>query len=202
MLLVLFSIAYLLGSLPTAVWLGKWCYGKDLRDYGSGNAGATNTFRSFGSKAGSLVLLVDAFKGYAAVQLLTIWLYPDASTALKIGLGLTAVAGHIFPVLAQFRGGKGIATLLGVVIALHPPAALLAVAVFMVSLFSFRIVSLSSILATFSFPLWLMFRFRESETQLIAFSFLLILVVLVTHQKNIERLLNGSESRVRLKKKK
>src|SRR5687768_13215686 len=119
--------AYLLGSIPSAVWIGKRFYGIDVREFGSGNAGATNTFRVLGKKAGIPVLLIDIFKGWLAVQLAYLSSYRIDSVEfvnLELVLGIAALIGHIFPVYVGFRGGKGIATLLGVVIGVHPYAAL------------------------------------------------------------------------------
>ncbi len=201
MKLLLLIIAYLLGSLPWSVWIGRWFFNTDVRDYGSGNAGATNTFRVLGRKAGIAVLLLDALKGFAAVNLVFITPAYAGDIELMVILGVCAVIGHIFPVFAQFRGGKGIATLLGMIVAIHAGAALMAIATFALFFFSFRIVSLSSILAALSFPCWLIFRYHEDSKILVIFSFALAFIVLLTHQKNIERLLNGNENKVRIRPK-
>src|SRR3954463_440173 len=106
---ILLILAYLIGSIPTAVWVSKWVYGIDIREHGSGNAGATNTFRILGAKAGSGVMLVDMLKGFLAVKLSLLSAYPwygTEITNLQIILGLAAVLGHIFPIWADFRGGK------------------------------------------------------------------------------------------------
>lgn len=192
--------AYLLGSLPWAVWIGKWMYGVDVREHGSGNAGATNVFRVLGKKAGIPVLLLDALKGFGAVQLSHLsWLIPE-DNGFRIALGLAAALGHIFPVWAHFKGGKGIATLLGVVLALHPGAALLAIGIFLVTWGLTGFISLSSITASLSFPLWLIFRYGESSPSLVMFSLIVFVLVLITHQKNIERLLEGEEKRTRIRR--
>ena len=124
----LVAVAYLLGSIPTAVWIGKRFYGIDVREHGSHNAGATNTIRVLGLRTGLIVFVIDLAKGYCAVSLslLAGWLgsSPQLHTLLGIGLGLAAIAGHIFPLFAGFRGGKGVATICGVALALHPWAAL------------------------------------------------------------------------------
>ena len=189
-------LAYLMGSLSWAVWIGRCFYGMDVRQHGSGNAGATNTFRVLGKKAGIAVLLLDGAKGFVAVQLS----YLDPMLAhdvdFRIILGLTAVLGHIFPVFTGFRGGKGIATLLGAVLAIHTSGALLAMAVFVAVLMLTRYVSLSSMLAAWSFPVWLMIHFEEMSNTLIIFSLAIAALVMVTHQKNIQRLLEKKESRV------
>jgi len=200
MKLLLLITAYLLGSIPTAVWVGRSFFNIDVRDYGSGNAGATNTMRVLGTKPGLAVLILDALKGFAAVKLA--FLFPAFAGDIKIMvlLGLCAVIGHIFPIMANFKGGKGIATLLGMIIAIHSGAALMAIITFVAFFLSFRIVSLSSILASLSFPCWLIFRYHEDSNILIIFSFALIMLVLITHQKNLERLLNGEERKISIRK--
>lgn len=200
MKIVLLIMAYLLGSMPFSVWIGKLFFNTDVRDFGSGNAGATNTMRVLGTKAGVSVLVLDALKGFAAVKLAFLFPMYAGNIELMVMLGVCAVIGHIFPVFAQFNGGKGIATLLGMIIAIHAGAALMAIATFAVFFLSFRIVSLSSMLAALSFPCWLIFRYHESSNVLVIFSFALVFLVLLTHQKNIERLLNGDERRISLRK--
>tara|TARA_R110002072_G_scaffold216958_8_gene374544 strand:- start:9143 stop:9757 length:615 start_codon:yes stop_codon:yes gene_type:complete len=200
MKILLILLAYLLGSIPWSVWIGKIFYNTDIRNYGSGNAGATNTMRVLGAKVGFAVLLLDALKGFAAVKLVALVPAYEDLTGFAIVLGIVSVVGHIFPVFAQFRGGKGIATLLGMIIAIHPEAALFAIFTFTLAFLLFRIVSLSSILAAFSFPVWLIFRFHETSNSLIIFSFSVVLLVLITHQKNIERMLNGDEKKIRLRR--
>jgi len=199
--MLLFIIAYLLGSLAWSVWIGRWVFGLDLRDHGSGNAGATNAFRVLGSQAGTLVLILDTLKGFAAVKLIHFLPSDNQTVVLMLGLGFMSVLGHLFPVYVGFRGGKGIATLLGVVIALHSGAALLSLVVFVAFLLSTRIVSISSMTAALSLPLWLIYRFQEPSEVLIIFSCAIALLVLVTHRKNIVRLLRGEERKVKLKRK-
>ncbi len=201
MLVLACIIAYLLGSIPSSVWIGRLFYQKDVRDFGSGNAGATNTFRVLGIKPGVAVLILDALKGVAAVKVSLLFARFAGDVEVMVLLGICAVIGHVFPVFAQFRGGKGIATLLGMIMAIHTPSALMAMATFAVVFLSVRIVSVSSILASLSFPIWLIFRYHENSNILIIFSFALVMMVLLTHQKNLERLLNREENRVRLLKK-
>ncbi|MBL7713753.1 MAG: glycerol-3-phosphate acyltransferase, partial [Chitinophagaceae bacterium] len=120
-LLVLF--AYLLGSIPSAVWVSKRFYGIDIREHGSGNAGATNTFRVLGKNAGVIVMIADMLKGFIAVKLSILSTYTWTSEPfvnLQVILGIAAVLGHIFPVWAGFRGGKGIATLFGMILGIQP----------------------------------------------------------------------------------
>ncbi|MEQ9262697.1 MAG: glycerol-3-phosphate 1-O-acyltransferase PlsY [Owenweeksia sp.] len=200
MKLILVLAAYLIGSMPWSVWIGRLFYGVDVRDYGSGNAGATNTMRVLGTKPGLAVLILDALKGFMAVKLAVLFPAYAGDIELMVILGVCSVVGHIFPVFANFKGGKGIATLLGMIIAIHTGAALMAIATFMVFFLSFRIVSLSSILAALSFPVWLIFRYHEHSKILVLFAFAMVFLVLITHQKNIERLLNGKERRISLRK--
>lgn len=199
-------LAYLIGSIPSAVWIGKYMYGVDVRNSGSGNSGATNTFRVLGKKAGIPVLIIDIFKGWLAVQLAYILGNFRPETQLfenfQFLLGLFAVLGHIFPIFAQFRGGKGIATILGAMIAIHYQAALLSMAVFLIVFLSTHFVSLSSILGSLMFPLSILFIFNYSSPTFVLYSFLVWVLVLATHQKNIERLLSKKESKIYLVKKK
>src|SRR3954466_14195016 len=197
---LLIVIAYLIGSIPTAVWVSKGFFGIDIREYGSGNSGATNTFRVLGSKWGSLVMAIDILKGVAATCLYLLLPYYLTSewdrTNLMVGLGLAAVVGHIFPIWADFRGGKGVATLFGMVLAIQPLVALCCVAVFLFVLFLTRFVSLSSILASVAFAVLILFIFNEKEPLYRGFAIAVALMVLLTHQKNIGRILRGNESKV------
>lgn len=201
--------AYLFGSIPTAVWLGQAFYGVDVREYGSGNAGATNTFRVLGKKAGTAVMLIDIFKGYTATQLayfigLSVT-GPHTSSQFvnyQLALGVIAVMGHLFPVFAGFRGGKGVATLFGMILAVNPTAALLCVIVFVLVLLVTKYVSLSSICAGFTFPIGIVFILHSSVKSEVLYGICVCLLILVTHQKNLERLLKGKESKVYLFKKK
>lgn len=201
--------AYLFGSIPTAVWLGQAFYGVDVREYGSGNAGATNTFRVLGKKAGIAVMLIDIFKGYTATQLayfigLSVT-GPHTSSQFvnyQLALGVIAVMGHLFPIFAGFRGGKGVATLFGMILAVNPMAAMLCVLVFVVVLITTKYVSLSSICAGFTFPIGTVFILHSSVKSEVLYGICVCLLILVTHQKNLERLLKGKESKVYLFKKK
>jgi len=158
--LLIVLTAYLIGSLPTAVWVSRYFFNIDIREYGSGNAGATNTFRVLGKKWGTFVMIGDMLKGLLAVKL--VWLLPYyydhdlARTSLQIGLGLAAVVGHIYPIWADFRGGKGVATLFGMVLGIQPNVALCCVGIFILVLYLTRWVSLSSILASIAFPVFIL----------------------------------------------
>ena len=197
---ILVILAYLIGSIPTAVWVSKSIFDIDIRDYGSGNAGATNTFRVLGSKWGSVVMFVDVLKGVIATSLyifIPFYLTDElARTNLMILLGITAVLGHIFPIWANFKGGKGVATLLGMALAIQPIVAFICLGIFIVTLITTRFVSLSSMLASVAFMVLILFIFHEKETTYRLFAILVALMVIVTHQKNITRLLKGTESKV------
>ena len=198
--ILLIIFAYLLGSIPTSVWVSKYFFGVDIRDYGSGNAGATNTYRVLGSRFGTIVMVVDIFKGIAATSLYILMPYYMQDewqrTNFMVGLGLASVVGHIFPVFADFKGGKGVATLLGMVIAIQPVVALCCVAVFLLVLYLTRFVSLSSILAGVAFAIFILFIFNEQEPLYRVFAIAVALMVIMTHQKNINRILKGTESKV------
>src|ERR1700761_4165030 len=198
--ILLIFLAYLIGSIPTAVWVSRSFFGIDIREYGSGNAGATNTFRVLGPRWGSIVMSVDVLKGIAATSLYILvpyYLHDETDrTNFMVGLGLAAVTGHIFPIWAEFRGGKGVATLFGIIIAIQPLAAICCVAVFLLVLYLTRFVSLSSILASVAFAVLILYIFDAHETLYRAFAIAVALLVVLTHQKNITRLLRGNENKV------
>lgn len=203
LILILSIVAYLLGSVPSAVWIGKAMYGVDVRDYGSGNAGATNTFRVLGKKAGSIVLVMDMLKGFLATYLVNATnISPDISpykfVNIQLLFGLLAVVGHLFPVFAGFKGGKGIATLFGMVVCINYPLALICLGIFLFILLTTRYVSLGSILAAVSFPFLLVYVFKEDVPLFIAFGITAALLVVFTHQKNIRKLVNGTENKAKL----
>lgn len=197
---LLVILAYLIGSIPTALIISRKFFGIDIRDYGSGNMGATNAFRVLGPRYGTLIMLLDIIKGMSAVGLfyfLPYYLTNELErTNFMIALGLAAVVGHIFPIFAQFRGGKGVATLLGMMIGVQPVVALCCVGVFLLVLFLTRYVSLSSILGAVMLPISVLWIWNEHELSYRIFALLVAIMVIVTHQKNIARLLNGSENRI------
>ena len=203
-IILLSILAYVLGSIPSAVWVGQSFFGIDVRDFGSGNAGATNTFRVLGKKAGIYVLILDIIKGFTAASL--VYLVPQISPVfnktffinLQLLFGLLAVVGHLYQIFAQFKGGKGIATLFGMILAIHYLSALACVLIFVVLLLSTRFVSLSSISAAIIFPISLIWIFKRHEPLFIAFGICAAVLVVLTHRKNIDRLLNGNESKARL----
>ena len=197
-------LAYLIGSVPTAVWVGKIFYGMDIREHGSGNAGATNTFRVLGVEAGIPVLIFDIFKGWFVVQFSYfandyLLLSNHQLVTYQLALGVTALIGHIFPIYVGFKGGKGVATLLGLVIAIHPIASLIAIGIFITTLLITKYVSLSSMIAGFSFPILIIVVFKTTILPLVIFSMVIAILLLFTHQKNIERLLSREESKANIK---
>jgi acyl phosphate:glycerol-3-phosphate acyltransferase len=197
-------VAYVLGSTPTAVWYGLRVHKIDVRQHGSGNAGATNTFRVLGKTAGSIVMLVDILKGLTATMLAFALIEAGAITSgqlieYKLLLGVVAVVGHVFPFYTRFKGGKGVATLLGMVISIEPLVALSCIIIFLIVLTLSKYVSLSSLLATLSFPTLLLIPpFKTDEPILIIFGFLMFVVLAITHKKNIRRIINGDENRTYL----
>ncbi len=195
-----FVLAYLLGSIPTSVWVGKAFHGIDVREHGSGNAGATNTIRVLGWKTGIPVLVVDVAKGWVAAMLPHFFhLAPDESalmTDFQILTGLTAIAGHIFPVFAGFRGGKGVATVFGALLAIHPGVTLACMGIFLIVLILTGIVSVSSMSAGIAFPVFLFAVFGTPSLFLKIFSIVVAIALLVTHRNNIKRLLKGEEKKL------
>jgi acyl phosphate:glycerol-3-phosphate acyltransferase len=194
----LFISAYLLGSIPSAVWFGRLLCSIDVREHGSKNAGATNTVRVLGWKVGLPVLVLDVVKGAAAVNLVwisTFFAGTEDFVNLQLILGAFAVLGHIFPIFAEFRGGKGVAVLFGIILAIAPLPTLLTLGIFLITLFTTQYVSLSSIVAGFAFPLLIMFVFQTTVQSLIIFSLIVAILLLLTHQKNIERLIRNEESK-------
>jgi glycerol-3-phosphate acyltransferase PlsY len=193
-------LAYLVGSIPSAVWVGRTFYGIDVREYGSGNAGATNTFRVLGKKPGMAVLIMDVLKGFLAVKLA--YIVGDYSSDspefidFELALSVCALMGHIFPVYVGFRGGKGIATMLGILIGVHPQAAFFCALVFIVTLMLSGYISLSSMMAGVAFPVIIMV-FYSTNSSINIFSLAVAVIILITHQRNIERILNKEESRVK-----
>lgn len=196
------GIAYLLGSIPTAVWVGRAWYNLDVREHGSKNAGATNTFRVLGKKPGIIVLSIDVIKGFIAVFLPFIFLngkvQEDLIIQIQIIAAIIVVLGHVFPLFANFKGGKGVATSLGVIFGIHPPAAAICLILFLIVFIIGNYVSLGAIFAALSFPLIIKFVFCVTSIWLIIFSIVLSVAVILAHRKNIVRLLNGSESKMYL----
>jgi acyl phosphate:glycerol-3-phosphate acyltransferase len=199
--ILLILSAYIIGSIPTSVWVGKAFFKLDVRDHGSGNAGATNTIRVLGWKAGLPVFIFDVFKGWIAVMLAVFFVahhfLPDQLVYLKIALAGAVVLGHVFPVFAGFRGGKGVATLLGVGIALYPVAVWIVLGIFIIILLATGYVSLGSIIGSLVFPFLEIFLLKQDNIWLIGLSILVAIFIPFIHRKNIKRLLKGEESKFR-----
>ncbi|MEO8067616.1 MAG: glycerol-3-phosphate 1-O-acyltransferase PlsY [Flavobacteriales bacterium] len=195
-------ISYLVGSIPTSVWWGKRFHGTDVREHGSRNAGATNTFRVLGWKAGVPVLLIDILKGFLPVRILPnfsgLEVDSNAWMWLRVALVMATVIGHLYPVFAGFKGGKGVATSLGGVLAVHPGAALICVLIFAAVFVVSNYVSLGSLCAALSFPLSVVLVWHEPSRVKVGFAVMLSVLVFWTHRQNIGRLVRGEENRMRL----
>lgn len=197
---ITFILAYILGSIPTSIWIGKIFYQIDIRNYGSGNAGATNTMRVLGKKPGFVVLIIDFLKGFAASSL-PLWFYdwmePGTNKMInwQISHGAMAVLGHIFPLFAKFRGGKGIATLLGLAVALSPLMALYCILVFVATVWITRYISLGSMIAAATSPVITYLIYGFERNSLIIFCIITTVLVIFTHRSNINRLRKGTESK-------
>lgn len=202
LVLGLLVAAYLIGSIPTALWVGKAFFGLDIREHGSGNSGATNTFRVLGKKPGSFVMAVDVLKGWAATSLATVLvgqgaIQPEQLLYFQLACGVLAVVGHIYPIWAGFRGGKGVATVLGMMLAIAPATVGVCILVFITVLLISRYVSLSSMSAGLTFALLqLLPPFRPDNSLLLWFGFVVAILLVYTHRANIGRLRAGTESRV------
>ncbi len=195
---ILCLAAYLIGSIPTAVWLGKGIYGIDVREHGSGNAGTTNTIRVLGTRPGLIVFAIDMLKGFLAVCLAHFASYEcgtEPFVNLQLLLGVCAVLGHIFPLYAHFKGGKGVATLLGIAIALSPLSALACFAVFVVVLLISKYVSLGSMLGGLTFPIMIIGVFKIHIVSLMVFAIAESVLLIITHRKNIVRLIHHEENK-------
>lgn len=200
-------MAYLLGSIPSAIWVGRKFYGIDVREHGSGNAGATNVFRVLGKGPGTVVLLMDIVKGYLAVVLAYMMehhLYsegiPNASNSwfFPVVFGVLSVIGHMLPVFAKFKGGKGVATLFGIIIALDPRVAGLALLVFVLVNIVTGYVSVGSLMAGLSIPVLFLQVFGYRDMSIVVFGISVGVLIVYTHRKNIKRLMAGEETKSRI----
>ncbi len=217
-LALIVSLSYLLGSIPNAILITRYVKGLDIRDHGSGNAGGTNVFRVVGWKWGVTVILLDTLKGLIAVLLVSQLYFiskPDVNnptfftdyTLIQIIAGLSAVIGHIWSIFANFRGGKGIATALGMLLAVSTVDMLMGIGVFILVVAVSRYVSLGSIIGAVTVPLMLMIRENvfgaevQGYNTLLPFTFGIFILIIYTHRKNITRILQGSESKISFKKK-
>lgn len=197
--IILILMAYVLGSIPSAVWIGKKFYNVDVREHGSKNAGATNTLRVLGKKAALLVFAIDLAKGavsvlMAHVPFIILPEYEGSLFTLQILLAAAAVIGHMLPIFAQFKGGKGVATIAGATLAIAPLAVVLSLIVFVAILLVYKYVSLASMTAGAVFPFFLRF-FFGAEKGLVVFGILISFMLIYTHRKNIVRLVNGVENK-------
>jgi glycerol-3-phosphate acyltransferase PlsY len=196
-------IGYLFGSIPTAVWIGRIYYNLDVREHGSKNAGATNTFRVLGKKPGIIVLLIDVLKGIIASIFPILFMdLHEMSYAFLISLRLVSsifsMIGHVLPVFAGFKGGKGVATSLGVLIGLQPFAALLCFSVFLIVFVSFKFVSFGAIMSAVTYPFIVYSVDPNVLFHEMIFTVILSSAVVFTHRKNILRLIKGEESKMNL----
>ncbi len=198
-------LSYLLGSIPNAVWVGKLMFGIDVREHGSGNAGATNTFRVLGKRAGFLVLILDFLKGLASAALLLLQdnLIPGTAEFRNYQMlfGITSVIGHVYPIFAGFRGGKGIATLLGVVVGISWYVAVICALVFILTVWASKYISLGSMIACIVSPLVVRVIYGANESIFIYFCSAVALMVLYTHRTNLKRLREGTETKFSFSKK-
>jgi glycerol-3-phosphate acyltransferase PlsY len=200
-------MAYLLGSIPSAIWVGRKFYGIDVREHGSGNAGATNVFRVLGKGPGTVVLLMDIVKGYLAVVLAYMMekhLYSEEisnasnSWFFPVVFGVLSVIGHMLPVFAKFKGGKGVATLFGIIIALDPRVAGLALLVFVLVNIVTGYVSVGSLMAGLSIPVLFLQVFGYRDMSIVVFGVSVGVLIVYTHRKNIKRLMAGEETKSRI----
>ncbi|MEM1093648.1 MAG: glycerol-3-phosphate 1-O-acyltransferase PlsY [Bacteroidota bacterium] len=209
-LLVILLLSYLVGSIPGSIWTGKLMYGIDVREHGSGNAGATNTFRVLGWKAGIVATIVDMGKGFVAAGLISqiridgipsppMW---DPESFIKMMAGLAAIFGHNFPVFARFKGGKGVNTSGGVLFALTPISMVLTLVAFAVGLFATRYVSVGSMVAALAFPSIVairkyVFNVEYLDGSVLILSLIMMASILWMHRANMGRLRRGEENRVK-----
>ena len=208
----LLIIAYLLGSIPSAVWIGKRYYGIDIREHGSKNAGTTNMLRVLGRRAAIPVFALDFLKGFVTVTIIDLVKYDDVFAnapnenwfyMLRFAALFCAVLGHIFPIFAGFRGGKGVATLVGGVVAVNAPLVLLCAGVWIIVLMVTHYVSLASMIAGVCYPIFTLTSPKVGHLPpFIIFSLVVAILLIYTHRKNIQRLKAGTESKIYVWKRK
>ena len=202
--LIVAIISYLVGAIPFGYLIPKWCKGIDIREHGSGNPGATNVLRTMGNEWGILVLCLDLLKGLLPVWLLPMWLLPSGSPAmlhLRVLAGVAAIVGHMLPVYLQFRGGKGVATALGVVIVLGGWGTPVAVTMFLITFLAWRLVALSSMLAVSAFAiaqLVMLYPYPSQTWSLLGFSVAAPLLIIYRHRSNIVRLWKREEEKTEI----
>ena len=184
-------VAYLLGSIPSGLWIGQYFFQKDIRQFGSGNLGSTNAFRVLGTKAGSIVLFCDVFKGFLAM-ILAMTVFKQESLS-PLWIASFAVLGHTFPLFASFKGGKAVATFAGMILAYQPLLLLYGLIIFLVLLAITRMVSLTAMVTiTAGVLLSLLF----NDWTLTAFALAIDIFIIYRHRSNIQRILNGTENKV------
>ena len=187
----IFVLAYILGSIPTAAWYAKYFHTIDITKHGSGNSGATNSMRVLGKKAGIIVLLIDVLKGFLPVFFFNLYF---SETYQAFMLGIIIILGHIFSIFLSFKGGKGIATSLGVILAVFPIGALISLAVFIFVVWISKYVSLASLSAALSFALILSFQYPK-DTALLFTGWTLFMLLIFTHRTNIKKIISGNENK-------
>ncbi|MDA3813571.1 MAG: glycerol-3-phosphate 1-O-acyltransferase PlsY [Candidatus Cloacimonetes bacterium] len=202
-IIITFFVAYILGSIPISYIMGKLIKGIDIRDFGSGNVGATNALRILGTKVGVFTLIMDIGKGFLAVNIARLIIHQPSDLILII-TGLFAILGHIFTIFLKFKGGKGVATSAGVFIALVPIPMAIALFVFIITVWLSKFVSLGSILAALTlFISELVINIRNSfaELEILIFIIIVVLFIIIRHKSNIQRLIKGNENKISFKKK-
>ena len=197
MIVILMIVAYILGSIPNALWIGKVFKGIDVREHGSKNTGSTNAARVLGAKLGILTLILDISKG--AIPTLIASMLLDSSISVIL-VGICAILGHSFSIFMKFKGGKAVATTVGVFIVLVPGAILLAAIIFFLVFGITRYVSLSSMIGAISLPIWIIIFYKNIP--LTIFGIIIAILIIVRHKSNIQRLLDGTESKFSINKKK
>lgn len=207
---VILLLSYLAGSIPGSVWMGQLLYGVDVRKHGSLNAGATNVFRVLGWKAGVLSTIVDLGKGLLAAGVIASiridglpsgFAFWQVESVVRLLAGIAAIVGHMLPIWARFRGGKGVNTAAGVLFAITPKTMWIVIGVFALVLFSSRYVSLASIVAAIMFPATIairmfVFDIEALDRSLLLFGSIFALAILYAHRSNIQRLIAGTENKV------
>ncbi|MBP2100328.1 glycerol-3-phosphate 1-O-acyltransferase PlsY [Enterococcus rivorum] len=197
---LLLILAYLLGSIPSGVWIGKIFFKKDIRQFGSGNTGTTNTFRVLGKKAGTTVLAMDILKGTLATSLPYFF---GISNINPLVFGVVAVLGHTFPIFASFKGGKAVATSAGMILAYNPTFFVYSALIFVILLYITSMVSLTSMisavlitLSTLVLPFTIPFILPKIDWLLTSIAIALTIFIFMRHRENIKRIKNGTENRV------
>lgn len=191
-IITVIGIGYLFGNIATSYILGKLIEGKDIRKYGSGNAGATNALRVFGAKIAAITFIIDALKGVLAV-IIGRWILGDTGALLA---GVSVIIGHNWPVFLRFKGGKGIASTIGVVLTINYPLALICITIGLIIVYKTKYVSLGSIISMALLPIWGLIIVRPFNFDFFMFTLILSLMAIYRHKSNISRLLKGQENKL------